>query len=128
MAGLVAAWLRGADVDQFEFESGKLRIGFCFEAKCGVDLRALVEAHFGASGWPLGGTAPTERAEAKRFSGFFELEADVSLFDVADWGGEREAASDKDGFAVADAEGLAAGEPVEEVLREIGKENFGGAV
>ncbi len=92
-----------------------MRIGFGLEAVGGVDARVFVQGHFCATGGPFSSTAPTERAEAKRFAGFFELETDVFFLDEANRRGEGEAASDKDWFAISDAEGFAAGEPVEEV-------------
>jgi hypothetical protein len=113
-----------SDVDELEFEAGELRVGLCFEAIGSVDLRSLAESHLRATGGPVDDAAPAQSAEAQRFAGFFELEADVFFFDDANRRGECEAASDKDGLAISDSEGFAPREPIEEVLCEVAEENF----
>ncbi len=83
-------------------------------------LRAISAHRAGQSN----AAAPAKCTEADGVSSLFELEADVSFFDQTYRGGEREAASDKDGLAIADAEWFAACEPIEKVLGQIAEENF----
>src|SRR5258705_13846761 len=76
--------LRYSDVDQFELKSWELRVALRLQTVSDIDQRSFVECYFSAAGWPVEAAAPAECAETERFSGFFELEADVFLFDEAD--------------------------------------------
>jgi hypothetical protein len=87
--GFSTAFLCQSDVDEFEFKSRELRVAFCLQTVRDVDQRSFVQCHFSAADWPVDATAPAECAEPESFSGFFELEADVFLFDEPDWRCER---------------------------------------
>ena len=56
------------------------------------------------------------------------MKTDVFFLDESNRCGERECAGEEDGFAVADAEGFAACEPVIEALRQVAEEDFGVAI
>ena len=73
-----------SDIDKFKFKAWELRVALCLQTVGEIDQRSFVECHFSAAGWPVDAAAPTECAETERSSGFFELEADVFLFDEAD--------------------------------------------
>lgn len=112
------------EVEQFKFEAGELRVCPGFEAVSNVNDCPLSKLHLCGSFDPVGLAAPSEGAEAWRFSGLMKLEADVPFFDESNIGKKRNAARDKDGFRIADAEGAAAGEPVEEGWRQLAEGDF----
>lgn len=103
-------------------------IGFGAEAVGDVDARTGGEWEVGAAGGPIGGAAPAEGGEAWASVGLCEVEADVFVFDDARWGGEDGVAGEEDGFAVANAEGATAIEPLNEIVSEVGEGEFGVAL